>query len=274
MASPFEPLFDPSFRILSADGQNMFVSGDGEIFGTAGTQWVNLYGLYGSLILDNSFNQGGDVIGFPSAAENWEVAVSGSNAVITDGTSTVYVPVGLGDLYLSFDNVWYPLRFDPDEGAVLLGNQEVTDSFAPILADSIAYPGIGASLDIVGKLLFNPGGEVFIGGSFDIFGTASDERLILGTGNFVLDPSFNQGGDTVQLFRRPEETTAEIDGSFVVLETAVVEARIPVGPNPLTLFFRDNFYEEERELYLATDTGTVFIGNQIITTDPMPLSMG
>ncbi|MGB7404799.1 MAG: hypothetical protein WA906_03850, partial [Pacificimonas sp.] len=72
-------------RLILGAGDNSFAGGTGltEVFGTRdNSETVNIVGT-GDVVLDPSFNQGGDVIVFSGDAGDYSIRTSGSSVIIT-----------------------------------------------------------------------------------------------------------------------------------------------------------------------------------------------
>jgi hypothetical protein len=110
---------------------------------------------------------------------------------------------------------------------------------------------------------------VAIGGTLNIFGTATGhEHPTLTRGPIGLDPSFNQGGDTIGLPGAASAfTAASPSGSNVNLVGAGLTVAIPVGTAPTTLHFADG----DRTLVYDTALQTILIGSQHIGADAVAL---
>lgn len=257
------------WTLLAGDGQLFAIGGAGKVVGTRGFQDVFVLGAPGTVNLDPSFNQGGDVVTMAGDAQDWSVALSGSLALFFDGDTLVEIPVGPAGLAVEFADGVRTLRFDEDLGQVTIGSQAIGEGFAAIdaLPELIGAPS-GLDPDTVGRLLLAPGGEVTVAGDFDIFGTSLGEEVSLLLGNFVLDPSFNQGGDLIVMGEALAGVTASLSGSQVVLESEDVLLGVPVGVAGLDI----SFGGELRTLAFDQDAGAVFIGAQQIGSEPTPLT--
>ncbi|RYE42977.1 MAG: tandem-95 repeat protein, partial [Hyphomicrobiales bacterium] len=104
-----------------------------------------------------------------------------------------------------------------------------------------------------------------IGGIGNVFGTNGYQKLTLADAGDKLffDPSFNKGGDTIELPNEASSYIAFLDGSTVTIQDGDSHYYIPVGLNPISLLFADGV----RSLFVDTATNTVKIGNQVVSDD-------
>jgi hypothetical protein len=86
--------------------------------------------LGGNVRLDASFNAGGDTVVLPGASGGYTASLSGSFVTITDGDTSVAIPVGTHGLTVDFSDADLSLRIEG--GQVMLGDQVVTSSGAPV----------------------------------------------------------------------------------------------------------------------------------------------
>ncbi len=93
-------------------------------------------------------------------------------------------------------------------------------------------------------------------------------QLSLLAGSFVLDPSFNKGGDTIVFAQSATSFSAVIVSSGVQLTQGDSDYFIPIGPAGTEL----SFAGDERELIYDSDANAVFIGTQGIGFSIIPLS--
>ena len=259
------------WRMIMVDESIAGVAGAGEIFGTGEQQAILILPLSASVVLDSSFNRGGDILVFDEDADAWDILVSGSNAIISNGFTNTIVPVGPAGLKVQFDDGERLLRVDTDQQEVLIGNQVVTTDYTAISApagSANSDPDFIVDPEAVGRVLLNPEGQIYLLGFFDIFGTDQEETLFLLNGEFDLDPSFNRGGDTIVLPSDRDTFEAYVDGSTAIFENAPLLITIPVGANGTEFSFAD---ADEQLLYVDLQQGKVFIGDQELTNTPMTL---
>jgi serralysin len=256
-----------SFRLITADGWSGAIGGSGTIFGSAGVQDIRL--LSGSVVLDPSFNRGGDVVRLAGTANAYSTALAGSAAQISTASGlNATIPIGLNGLFMSFDDGARKLAFA--NGSVRIGTQTLVGATTPISSaagtDPLPAgidPAASARLVLSGGTL-NPGeaAHVTFGGRGTIFGSSGADIVAIASGqrtNATFDPSFNRGGDVIVLPNQASSYTAALVGSSaVVLIGADQSLNIPVGISGLTLRFAD----AERNLLFTG--GAVKIGDQTI----------
>ena len=265
VATPAGPV--SSFRLITADGWSGAVGGSGTIFGSAGVQDIRL--LSGSVVLDPSFNRGGDVVRLAGTANAYSTALVGSAAQISAASGlNATIPVGLDGLFMSFDDGARKLAFA--NGSVRIGTQALVGATTPISSaagtDPLPAgidPAASARLVLSGGTL-SPGeaSHVTFGGRATIFGSSDADIVAIASGqrtNVTFDPSFNRGGDIIVLPNQASSYTAALVGSSaVVLIGADQSLNIPVGISGLILRFAD----AERNLLFTG--GAVKIGDQTI----------
>jgi methionine-rich copper-binding protein CopC len=265
VATPAGPV--SSFRLITADGWSGAIGGSGTIFGSAGVQDIRL--LSGSVVLDPSFNRGGDVVRLAGTANAYSTALVGSAAQISTASGlNATIPIGLNGLFMSFDDGARKLAFA--NGSVRIGTQTLVGATTPISSaagtDPLPAgidPAASARLVLSGGTL-NPGetAHVTFGGRGTIFGSSGADIVAIASGqrtNATFDPSFNRGGDVIVLPNQASSYTAALVGSSaVVLIGADQSLNIPVGISGLTLRFAD----AERNLLFTG--GAVKIGDQTI----------
>lgn len=265
VATPAGPV--SSFRLITADGWSGAVGGSGTIFGSAGVQDIRL--LSGSVVLDPSFNRGGDVVRLAGTANAYSTALVGSAAQISSESGlNATIPVGLDGLFMSFDDGARKLAFA--NGSVRIGTQALVGATTPISSaagtDPLPAgidPSASARLVLSGGTL-SPGeaSHVTFGGRGTIFGSSGADIVAIASGqrtNATFDPSFNRGGDVIVLPNQASSYTAALVGSSaVVLIGADQSLNIPVGISGLILRFAD----AERNLLFTG--GAVKIGDQTI----------
>lgn len=115
--------------------------------------------------------------------------------------------------------------------------------------------------------LSQAGEDVIVGGAdVQVIGTsAGGEVITVISGNIRLDPSFNQGGDTIVLPGNAEDYTAYRSGGEVIF-TALdgsVTLRIPVGSAGTEIDFGQG---DSRTLLFNTTTGQASLEGQVLGT--------
>ena len=84
----------------------------------------------GTIVLDASFNAGGDTVVLPGNADSYSAILSGSFVTIAGGGISISIPVGLAGLTVDFADGDRSLRYDTTAGQVMLGDQPVTNDGA------------------------------------------------------------------------------------------------------------------------------------------------
>jgi Ca2+-binding RTX toxin-like protein len=258
-----------NFRLFAPTGFTGHVVGAGTIFGTNGPQEFFVESLPSALRFDPSFNRGGDVVRFETFADDWQIARTGSSAQLTNGYSTVVIPVGTTGTYLQFFDGVRLLRFDQDAGVIKIAGQTVTTQAQTITA--LAEPAstfLPLDDQAAGRLFLSEGSSVTLQGTYQVFGTAGSEHVTLIEGKMTLDPSFNRGGDLLSLVGYAQDFSAVRVGSSVKLTSPGSEVVVPVGVQATMLDFEDG----DRELRFDPAANGLFIGDQLITTTPVTLT--
>ncbi len=110
-------------------------------------------------------------------------------------------------------------------------------------------------------ILTQPGEDVFIGGSVDVIGTSAvGEVITVVQGTVTLDPSFNLGGDTVDLPGNAGTFQVRRDGSNAVITGNNISVTIPFGNEGVDVRFDDV------TLKLRIDNGQTVLGGQVVTS--------
>ena len=254
--------------VLTEPGQDFLVGGNVMIFGTAaGGEEIEV--IRGSIMLDASFNAGGDMVVLPGAAGTYSASLTGSFVTLAGGDISIAIPVGIAGLTVAFGDAERTLRYDPDSGQVLLGDQAIGSTAEAVepsgeplnVAEEPIWEGMPTSLAQL--ILTAPGQDVDIGGNVAIFGTAAGGEVIsvLG-GTTQLDASFNLGGDTVVLPGASGNYSASLSGSFVTLTDGNgIDVAIPVGTAGLTVEFGD----ASAVLRYDVESGEVRLGDYVVT---------
>ncbi|GAA3997847.1 calcium-binding protein [Sphingomonas humi] len=175
--------------ILTQPNEHVDVGGDLTVVGSrAGGEVITV--IRGTIVLDPSFNAGGDTVRMPDDAAFFTVRLSGASAVIAGLGVSVTIPVGAAGLEVSFNDVSRTLLFESATSKVKLGDQIVT-------ATATAVVPAGGVPTLVGT----DGPDIITGtdGSDVIDGLGGADRINGGGGNDVIRGG--AGGD-------------DIDGSF------------------------------------------------------------
>ena len=259
--------------ILTEFGQDFAIGGNVEIFGTTAAGEV-IEVVRGDILLDASFNIGGDTVVLPGNAGTYTAILSGSFVTIAGGGISVAIPIGAVGLAVQFANSTRTLRFDSGAGQVLLGTQVITGTAQPVAnaGPALVDPVEVGPSSLAKLILTAPGQDVDVGGNVSIFGTAgAGEVITVLEGVIQLDASFNLGGDTVALAGNANTYTATLSGSFVTIAGGGASVAIPIGLAGLTVDFAD----ADRVLRYDPDSGQVLLGSQVITgTTPVAAPAG
>lgn len=184
--------------ILSQAGEDVDVGGDVTVFGTSsGGEVITV--LRGTIVLDPSFNVGGDTVRVADDAQYFTVRMSGSTAILQGLGTTISIPVGSAGLDIAFNDVTRTLRFDAQAGAVKLGDQSLGATAVSVLPAG----GLPTLVGTEGPDVINgaAGNDVIdgLGGADRIDGGSGNDVLRGGMGDDELNGSF--GND--QLFGGP-----------------------------------------------------------------------
>ena len=249
--------------ILTEGGQDFTVGGDVAIFGTAASGEV-IEVIRGDVLLDASFNIGGDTVVLPGNAGSYTAILSGSFVTIAGGGISVAIPIGAIGLAVQFADSTRTLRFDAESGQVVLGTQPVTSTEAAVAASGppLTDPAEVGPASLAKLILTEPGQDIDIGGNVSIFGTAGPGEVVtVLSGTVQLDASFNIGGDTVVLPGASGGYSATLSGSFVTIAGGGISVAIPIGLNGITVDFADG----SAILRYDADSGQVMLGDGIVS---------
>ncbi|MDE8653109.1 tandem-95 repeat protein [Novosphingobium album (ex Liu et al. 2023)] len=257
------------FRLIATDGWAGEIGGNGTVFGTEGFQDITVLDVAGHLGFDPSFNAGNDIVRLHGDAADWDIVRFGSSAVLSDGDTVVTLPVGVTGLPVVFDDGVRSLVFDTESGTMAIGDQSFGAVLVPITADPDGTLLPGSPDDAaIARVRMAEDGEVHAGGAIDLFGTADGaETVHLTFGSVSLDPSFNQGGDTLVVAGDAGDFTAVVEGSNVILAGNGYDIALPVGPEGMDLAFDDGTLEVIYDTVLEH----VLIGDQVIDATITPL---
>lgn len=254
-------LGNENWRLVAGHAFSVQIGGSGTVFGTSGHDDVTVMADYGTVVFDPSFNDGGDIIRLAGSLTDWSIAQRGSAVVMTNGFTSAIVPVGPAGTTLVFGAVASALRYDIEDRSIMLGNQAVTEMLSAITVsaiDGLAPPVLGSSDE--GRLLLNHTAAVSVSGDVDVFGGKLNTVHISG-GEVRLDPSFNDGNDTIILEDLASEFTVKLEGSSVVFTSDTMQVTVPVSPAE-TSIVTDTL---SGNLLIDTASQKVFLGEQEIT---------
>lgn len=136
-------------RIFLADEASVSLGGNLRVFGTAGVEEITYLG--GNIVLDPSFNRGGDTLFLADSPSAYSAYVSGSLVVILTTEGQITIPIGTDGMVINFGNEERVLRFDSASASVMIGDVSLSGSSAlsPIPLDTInGVIGATVSLDI------------------------------------------------------------------------------------------------------------------------------
>lgn len=258
---------DPQWQLVTSEGFVGRIGGTGEVYGTAGFENITVLNLPGTITFDPSFNNGVGWLHLPGDAADWSVVRAGSNAVFSDGDTFLVIPVAPGELPLVFDD---GVRgFGVADATMVIGDQIIGGVLTPVDAPpfGVVLPPPGDT-DAQAALVLRADGEVTAGGKFEVYGTRGSETIALIDGEATFDPSFNAGGDTVQVNEAAQDFTAVRVGSNVLIEGTDTTLTVAFGETPMTLAFDG----DERSLFYDAGMAAILIGSQEIDTTPVALS--
>ena len=260
-----------SAELITSTGFVGLVGDRTAVFGTAGFERIAVFDAPGLVTFDPSFSVGGDTIALPESAAAWTVEISGSNALFAKGALEVLVPIGVNGTAISFQDGVRTLVFDQDENAAFIGTMEIGQTPARVTSPSeVNELPLGYDETISARLLLQPGAEVPIAGTVEIFGTFAQERVeLIGQGNYTFDPSFNLGGDVVVFPDTANSYVASQSGSAFLIESMELSVTLPAGLLPTTLAFD----RAEAPAYFDQEQNALFIGPMQIGPDPIALNM-
>ena len=246
-----------AFSLVTETGFRGSVGGSGNIIGTAGVQDISLINRFGNITLDPSFNAGGDVIRLDGKAENWTVQRTGSSAKLISDMMTVTIPIGTKASWIVFADGARPLAYQ--DGSFKLGSQSFSETAAPITSPAQTLPAVAPSAEAKARMILSEGADIAVGGDVQVIGTSrGKENVEVLGGKVSFDPSFNTGGDIIDLPGNTGSWTATRSGSSMVFNKGSDNITLPIGTTGTTIAF-DN---SSRSLVYAN--GQFTIGSQII----------
>lgn len=216
--------------ILTEAGEDVDVGGNVSVIGTLSAGEVITI-IRGNVVLDPSFNAGGDTVRLQDLASSFTVRLSGSNAILVGATSSVTIPVGSAGLQVAFDDVVRTLRFDTTAGVVKLGDQTLSNSETGVLP-------VGAT----GQLLGTEGNDTLngtaaldvidgIGGNDTINGLGGDDFIRGGLGDDTIDGG---AGDDQIIGGAGNDRIIDNEGTYAVLDGGAGNDRISVNNLAIT----------------------------------------
>ncbi|MCB2077643.1 MAG: cadherin-like domain-containing protein [Novosphingobium sp.] len=172
------------------------------------------------------------------------------------------------------------IAVNPDNSITYTPDQGFTgsDSFTYVVADQFNATSIGVVAVSVlqpvnaneWRLFTSDGYEGTIGGSGSVFGTDRYQRIVLDDrpGTVTFDPSFNRGGDIIDLPGIAGSWQVFRSGSNAVFTDGDTSAVIPVGTQGIRIAFDDGL----RALVYDTDLESMRIGSQSFSNELVPIS--
>ena len=130
---PLPNLADPAVRgrLIVAEGSPVTVAGKIDVFGTSFDNEL-FVAAGGDIAIRSGFTGGMDTVGFDGAASGFTAARLGSTVFIEGAGTRVSIPVSPGGTKLTFADGERLLRIDTATGKVLLGDQELGSTQAPL----------------------------------------------------------------------------------------------------------------------------------------------
>lgn len=258
------------WRLFSGDDLAIGVDAGGRVFGTAAGQLVTVAEGAGAITFDPSFNRGGDGIRLFGSASDWLVMASGSSAQLISGDTVVTIPVGSSGLALGFADGVRTLRYDTERQTAVIGDQRFSDTPQVISAkpDGAKLPDVSELGEANSARLFlAEDSSANIQGNFAVFGSAGKQEITLANGQFVLDPSFNRGGDVIHLAHGAKDFTGTVSGSSLILKSETETITVPFGTAGIIV----DFAGDQQSLRYDVSSGALKIGDTSITSSTVVL---
>ncbi|MEE4349560.1 MAG: hypothetical protein V2J26_04970 [Pacificimonas sp.] len=103
----------PSWAVMTSEAVGGFSEGSVTVFGSISTDQHILIGPQLQLLLDGSFNRGGDTLEFAGQQADFGMVRNGSALIISadDGTEVV-LPLGISGTILAFEDAQLKVSFD------------------------------------------------------------------------------------------------------------------------------------------------------------------
>ncbi|NJC04989.1 Ca2+-binding RTX toxin-like protein [Sphingomonas kaistensis] len=216
--------------ILTEPGEDVDVGGNVTVIGTtSGGEVITI--IRGNVVLDPSFNAGGDTVRLQDLASTFTVRISGANAVLIGATSSVTIPIGSSGLQVAFDDVIRTLRFDTALGVAKLGDQTITISETGV----IPVGATGQLLGTEGNDILNgtAGNDVIdgLGGNDTINGLGGDDFIRGGLGDDTLSGG---AGDDQIIGGAGNDRIIDDEGTYAVLDGGTGNDHISVNNLAIT----------------------------------------
>lgn len=117
-------------RLFLPASTHVMVDGNFKVYGTVGGK-EHLTVLGGEILLDPSFNRGGDKLVLPGDAADYTAVVLGASAILHSANGDLTIPIGAIGTTLEFDDGDRLLRVDMAQASVTIGSQPI--AFTPVV---------------------------------------------------------------------------------------------------------------------------------------------
>lgn len=201
--------------ILTQPGEDVDVGGDVSVFGTAaGGEVITV--VRGTIVLDPSFNIGGDTVRLPDDAAFFTARLVGGTVILEGLGVSVTIPVGTAGMEVSFNDTTRILRFDPATSTVTLGSQIITATQTNVVPFGGAATLVGT--EFADTINGTDGDDVIdaLGGADIVNGGAGNDVIRGGSGGDDLDGSLGNdqifGGPGADRLYDNEGASAYLDG--------------------------------------------------------------
>ncbi len=253
-------------RLITPSGFAGGVGGTTAVFLTSGFQDIQIIDSPGTITLSGAPG-GDDIIRFAGNASAYTITRVGSRVVIGDGDTQVSIPVSPTGINVVFADG--PRTLAIVGSNVQIGSQVASNAAAAITspAETDPLPNL-ADPAVRGRLIVSEGSPVTVDGNIDVFGTTFDvETFTIAGGNVALRGGFTGGNDTIGFDEPASAYTAARSGSAVLIAGADTNVSIPISPAGVILRFPGG----DQFLRLDTASGRILLGDQELTTNPVPL---
>jgi VCBS repeat-containing protein len=117
--------------LLLQEGVDVTAGGRIDVFGT-GTEAEVVTLTYGAITFDPSFNEGGDTVVLDGDADSFTASRFGSSLLLEGSGYDLVIPVGIDGMEITFADDTRTLIYNPENDAVLLGNQTIGLEMIPV----------------------------------------------------------------------------------------------------------------------------------------------
>lgn len=241
--------------ILTQPGEDVDIGGDVTVFGTSsGGEVITI--IRGRIVLDPSFNAGGDTVRLPDDAGFFTARQIGGTVLIEGLGVSVSIPVGSSGINVSFNDATRILRFDTASSTIFLGDQVINQA-------QVNVTPVGGAATLIGTegadtISGTDGDDVIdgLGGADVVSGGAGNDLIRGGAGGDDLEGSL--GND--QVFGGPgDDRLYDNEGSSAFLDGGAGNDSISVVNLDGTLF---DLNGGDGDDYIEIGTGSV--GNATI----------